>query len=191
MTKTCHQKLVRGSPTLRLWGAKHSTGSLDTTIRLKYTLTAHPTLTTAASLSGLLSTFGQTDAETIRILLKPPKKAPEKPAKFATAIAEFKQIGDAFAAVCASGREDRGLQGIQVYWAEGKEPQIIEWLKKRGVLGEAVSQGGQRSPPMPVKAEAASRAALSGLDYESFTIMRLRQAEREKLEREIREREGP
>jgi DnaJ family protein C protein 17 len=30
---------------------------------------------------------------------------------------------------------------------------------------------------------------LPGLDYESLTLMRMRQAEREKLEREIRQRE--
>jgi DnaJ family protein C protein 17 len=110
-------------------------GSLDTTVRLKYTLTAHPSLRDATSISGFLSPFGSTDLDTIRISLKPPKKAPEKPPKFATVLAEFKQIGGAFAAVCASGRADRGLSGIQIDWVEGKEPEIIGWLKKRGALG--------------------------------------------------------
>ena len=36
----------------------------------------------------------------------------------------------------------------------------------------------------------ASTQSISGLDYESLTLMRLRQAERERLEREILEQEA-
>lgn len=125
-------------------------------MRLKYTLTVHPTLTTAASLSTLLTPFGPTDTETIRILLKPPKKAPDKPAKFATAVVEFKQIGDAFAAVCASGRADRGLSGIQIDWVEGKEPAILGWLKKRGVLGVGATAGKSEEKARDEEKKSAS-----------------------------------
>ena len=113
------------------------TGALDTTIRLKYTLTNHPTLTTPAFLKSLLSPFGTTDEALTFLSLKPPKKHPDKPAKYATAVVPFNKIGDAFAAVCASGREERGLKGIEIGWAgdKGKEPEIIEWLRRKGKLG--------------------------------------------------------
>lgn len=71
----------------------------------------------------------------------------------------FLRIGDAFAAVCASGSEERGLGGVEVTWAgasgsgktkstldgdgkveggkrtEGWEPEILGWLRRRGELG--------------------------------------------------------
>lgn len=115
--------------------ANYCSGPLDTTIRLKYTLIAHPTLTTPVSLSTLLVSFGAIDTESVVLSLKPPKKAPHKPPKYATALIPFKQIGDAFAAVCASGRPERGLNDIEVGWAGGKEPQILGWLKRMGKLG--------------------------------------------------------
>jgi DnaJ family protein C protein 17 len=130
-------------PTIGAYSARHvnrilicSTGALDTTIRLKYTLTNHPTLTTPASLKALFSPFGQTDEALTFLSLKPPKKYPNKPAKYATAVVPFHKIGDAFAAVCASEREERGLKGIEIGWAgeKGKEPEIIGWLRRKGKL---------------------------------------------------------
>ncbi|CAL1699752.1 unnamed protein product [Somion occarium] len=107
-------------------------GTLDTTVRVKYTLSTHPELTTAEQLSALLRPFGVTDISDILISLKP---SPPKKPKRGTAIVPFKQIGDAFAAVCASGREERGLKDVEITWAEGKESGLIEWLKKMGQLG--------------------------------------------------------
>lgn len=75
---------------------------LDTTVRLKYALKDHPDLTTPLAIATLLSPFGQTDADSIVISLKAAKKALDKPPKYGTALVPFKQIGDAFAAVCAS-----------------------------------------------------------------------------------------
>lgn len=66
--------------------------------------------------------------------LKASKKAPSKPPKYGTGLVPFKRIGDAFAAVCASGREDRGLKGIDITWVGGKEPEILGWLKRTGKL---------------------------------------------------------
>lgn len=77
------------------------------------------------------------DESSVVISLKPPKKAPTRPQKNGTALVPFKQIGDAFAVVCASGRADRGLAGVKVSWAEGKEPPILGWLKKQGKLDPA------------------------------------------------------
>ncbi|KAI0635132.1 DnaJ domain-containing protein [Trametes polyzona] len=200
-----------------------SLGLLDTTIRVKYTLSSHPTLTTAQSISALLTPFGPIDDSSIVLSLKP---SPPKKPKRGTALVPFKQIVGAFAAVCASGRAESGLGDIEVDWAEGKEPELIGWLKKMGKLGSqstgsydkpkvAPSQAAQSSDPKtsaPV-AESASASPFSsfpstfpdldavppapsastdipGMDYESLTLLRMRQAERERLEREIREQEA-
>ncbi|KAF8591247.1 DnaJ-domain-containing protein [Ramaria rubella] len=194
-------------------------GPLDTTVRIKYPLSKYPTLTTPSSLDTLLSSFGSIDVSSIVISMKPSKKAPNKPPKFATALASFGKIGDAHAAVCASGMEARGMKDIDVSWAEGKEPSVLEALKWNHQLdlgghnlpssNPAMHQPhmSARTPAGPGVVPASSAPSFSfdpsesqhppspaavnvpGLDYESITLMRLRQAERERLEREIREQE--
>ncbi|KAJ7914894.1 hypothetical protein B0H13DRAFT_424052 [Mycena leptocephala] len=194
---------------------------LDTTIRLKYKVSAHPNLTTPAALAVLLAPFGAIDSDSIVISSKAPKKSPDKPPKYATALVPFKQIGDAFAAVCASGRADRGMDGIEAGWVGGKEPEILIWLKKMGKLSAQPPPPPTSPPPhstpgtaqLPQTAPAAAagsspfssfpasfpdlpsfsaepKAPAPGVDYEALTLMRLRQAERERLEREILEQEA-
>ncbi len=100
----------------------------------------HPELTEPSAIASLLSRFGASDTDLIVVSLKGSKKASagteDKKPKYGTALVPFKQIGDAFAAVCASGKPERGLNGIEVSWVGGKEPQILGWLKKMGKLGE-------------------------------------------------------
>ncbi|EIW55739.1 DnaJ-domain-containing protein [Trametes versicolor FP-101664 SS1] len=208
-----------------------SLGPLDTTIRVKYTLTSHPSLTSAASISALLTPFGALDESSIVLSLKP---APPKKPKRGTALVPFKQIVGAFGAVGASGRAENGLADIEVDWAEGKEPELIGWLKKMGKLGGG-SSGSSNQPPTansgtkaataqtPLSSDykatnsphtqAPSTSAFAsfpstfpdfnvipqaptastdvpGIDYESMTLLRMRQAERERIEREIREQEA-
>lgn len=111
-------------------------GALDTTIRLKYPLSTHPTLTTPSALADFLSTtFGPVDSDSIVIRSNPPKNAPHKPPKKATALVPFKKIGDAFKVLCAAGRKDKGLGDVDVGWAGGQEPPVLAWLRKRGMLG--------------------------------------------------------
>ncbi|KAH0582743.1 hypothetical protein H2248_010657 [Termitomyces sp. 'cryptogamus'] len=195
-------------------------GSMDTTVRLKYSLKSHPKLTTAEAIAKVLAPFGQTDDDSIVLSLKSSKKAAHKPPKFGTALVPFKQIGDAFAAVCASGRPERGLDNIEIDWVGGKEPPILIWLKKMGKLGAPSPPVSSVQTPHSVKEERAEVlqaqptkdsssfstfpasfpdilshsnskvSEASGVDYESLTLMRLRQAERERLEREIREQEA-
>ncbi|KAH8084350.1 DnaJ-domain-containing protein [Cristinia sonorae] len=190
-----------------------SLGALDTTVRLKYTLAAQATLTTPQSISILLSRFGAVDTGDVLVSLKPPP--PKKP-KRGTALVPFKQVGDAFAVVCASGREDFGLKDVEVTWAGGTEPELIGWLKKMGKLGTGWQEKKTESPEVsaasgiPVEAppdtpfssfpstfpdlsepvSTPAQANIPGLDYEALTLMRMRQAERERLEREIREQEA-
>lgn len=209
---------------------------LDTTVRIKFIVKTHPELTSAAAIASLLSQFGPTDSDSIVLSLKASKKssAEDKKPKYGTALVPFKQIGDAFAAVCASGRPERKLEGVEITWVGGKEPQILGWLKKMGKLGgqaegasrpplaqehtgpshgPSTSDGQKASlfkgqsqphssgagafssfpstfPDLSKPPPSASPAAnVPGMDYESLTLMRLRQAERERLEREIRQRE--
>ncbi|THH03705.1 hypothetical protein EW145_g6074 [Phellinidium pouzarii] len=198
-------------------------GQLDTTIKLKYSLSSHPTFITASALSELLSQFGEIDSPSIVLSLKPPKKAQTKLPKSGIALVPFKKIGGAFAAVCASNRKERGLEGVDIMWAEGREPPILGWLKKLGKLGaeplDSKTKASSTSSPIATQSDlflkspkSTSSSAFSSfpdsfpsapdipvsqmlpsnppaLDYESLTLMRLRQAERERLEREIREQE--
>ncbi|KAJ4477195.1 DnaJ-domain-containing protein [Lentinula aciculospora] len=192
--------------------------STDTTVRVKYSLSEHPSLTTASSLAALFAHFGATDVDAIVVSLRSPKKAPQKPPKYGIALVPFKRIGDAFAAVCATGRPARDLAGIEVGWIGGIEPEILGWLRKKGHLGPSGSgisnerqvQQSQEKASLP---QTQSRASVSNefssfpssfpdlskpteqpkvgeLDYESLTLMRMRQAERARLEREILEQEA-
>ncbi|CCL98237.1 uncharacterized protein FIBRA_00231 [Fibroporia radiculosa] len=203
-------------------------GALDTTVRLKYSILSHPLLTTPSSLSSLLAPFGSVDEVAVVLSLKP---APPKKPKRGTALVPFRQIGGAFAAVCASGRADHGLGNIEISWAEGREPDLIGWLKKMGKLETPGEREGNRQlesddlagyasspksspgqqattpaissfvpsyyssfpstfPDVPSLPVPSSSKNASGLDYESLTLMRLRQAERARLEREIKEHEA-
>lgn len=101
------------------------------------------------------------------VLLKSSKKAPNKPPKHGTALVPFKKIGDAFAAVCASGRPERGLSGIEVGWVGGKEPQILGWLKKMGQLGAPVLPSSTASISQKVDAPQ-SKTSSSASAFSSF-----------------------
>jgi DnaJ homolog subfamily C member 17 len=138
-------------------------GPLDTTVRVRYPLSAHPTLTTPSSLATLLSSFGSIDVSSIVISMKPSKKAPHKPPKFVTALVPFAQIGDAHAAVCASGVEARGLKTIEISWAEGKEPKVLDALQQTHQLdpagGHSEVSSSASSPFIASSRAAASRAS--------------------------------
>ncbi|KAL0959589.1 hypothetical protein HGRIS_011298 [Hohenbuehelia grisea] len=189
-----------------------SLGDFDTTVRLKYLIATHANLTTPSGLAALLAPFGDVDASSIVLSMKPPKKAPTKPPKYATALVPFKRVGDAFAAVCASQRPEHGLDGVEVGWVEGKEPPLLSWLKKMGKLGAApppipkagsstsVNDGPKARLPQHQESQGVSGFSSfpdkvpdmplpsipsAGVDFESLTLMRMRQAEKERLEREI------
>jgi DnaJ homolog subfamily C member 17 len=106
-------------------------GEHDTTVRLKYPLAKYPHLTTTDALHTFMSsTFGPVDKDSIVLSMKPPKKAPHKPPKFATAAVPFKTISDAHAAVCASRRADRGLEEFEIGWMGGCEPAVWSWAER-------------------------------------------------------------
>lgn len=165
-----------------------------------------------------MESFGKTDADSIVLSIKvktskKKKSAPDE-VKLGTALVSFKRIGDAFAAVCANGVKERGLEGVQISWAgnSGEEPELISWLKRHGKLG-APSEAAKEQKPSASSPHLVSPqlvvsiylsdnwykvapssipapSSITGLDYESLTLMRMREAERARLEREILEQEA-
>lgn len=100
-----------------------------------------------------------------------PPKAPKKAsAKKATALVTFERIGDAFAAIMASERAEKGMAGIQITWAGGAEPAVIAHLKGQGKLG---ARSGKS--PTQTAAAAPSGATPVGAAFSSFpeTLVRL------------------
>jgi len=178
-----------------------SLGPLDTTVRLKYSVTALPHLTTPESLATLLEQFGKADTDSIVLSVNTKtskkKKSSSDEVKLGTALVPFKRIGDAFAAVCMSGVKERGLEGVQISWASngGEEPELIGWLKRHGKLGAPPETPRQQKPSgsnprLGVPLSIPTPTSVPGLDFESLTLMRMREAERARLEREILEQEA-
>lgn len=135
------------TPLFSVLSNKIYAGANDTTVRVKYSLAKHPDLTSSEAITKLFSTFGE--SENVVVLLKSSKKKSGNPSKLASALIPFKKIGDAFAAVSASGMAAKGLEGIEVGWVGGKEPQILGWLKKMGMLGVPradVADGPEENP---------------------------------------------
>ena len=99
-------------------------------------LTNRPDLDTVLALYHVLRQFGQIDESSITLTIKPPKNKPNKPPKFATAIALFKKIEGSFGAVESSGQEPRGLKDVEITWLSGEEPEAIRRLRDARILGD-------------------------------------------------------
>jgi DnaJ homolog subfamily C member 17 len=124
-------------------------GEHDTTVRLKYPLAKYPHLTTTDALHTFMSsTFGPVDKDSLVLSMKPPKKAPHKPPKYATAAVPFKTIADAHAAVCASRRSDRGLDEFEIGWMGGCEPAVWSWAE-RMLKSNEKDDASASATPMP------------------------------------------
>jgi len=106
--------------------------SADLTVRVKFTTTIRPDLSTPTALATLLRPFGALDENAILLSIKPPKKNPTKPPKFATALVTFQKIQAAFGAVSASGQKARGLENVDIAWAKGVEPEVVRRLRTEG-----------------------------------------------------------
>jgi len=90
------------------------------------------------------------DAESIVLSIKRNKQNPNRPGKNVTALIPFTKIGDAFAAVMASGRGDHNLDRVDVSWASGGEPELVTWLRERGQLGSSRDAGSSTVPDKDV-----------------------------------------
>ncbi|KAH7344729.1 DnaJ domain-containing protein [Rhizoctonia solani] len=147
-----------------------SIGPHDTTLRLKYKLATHPTLTTTAALAAHLAVFGPVDTGAIVISLKVNKKQPEKPPKFATALVPFENAGDAYACLCSAGKVDRGLEGVEVNWVTEDEPEIIKWVRLQGNTTAGSREPDGEAPFSSFPTGSVSRHFLFCLHYAQFTL---------------------
>lgn len=147
---------------------------LDTTVRIKYQLKLHPSLTTAESIATFVARFGATDESSIVLSSTLKGRKGDKAPKSGTALVPFKQIGDAFAVVCASERKELGMEGVKVSWVKGEEPAILGWLRKMGKLGttSVAATSSQSSPESATGTKADlpqnQPKAASGTPYASF-----------------------
>ncbi|KAG1802240.1 uncharacterized protein HD556DRAFT_1336026 [Suillus plorans] len=180
---------------------------LDTTILIKYALSSYPALSTASALTAHLQRYGEIDEGTVVMSQKAKKSKKSKGVvdgeMIVTALVPFNQLGAAFAVV--SSAESLKERGMDVAWAGGSEPPILGWLRERGELG---GPAVNRTEPLPTKptpegttfgsfpssfpdvAPPPPPAAKAGIDYESLTLLRMREAERARLEKEILEAEA-
>ncbi|CCA78021.1 hypothetical protein PIIN_08914 [Serendipita indica DSM 11827] len=181
---------------------------VDSPIKLKYVLTNRPDLDTVPALYHILRQFGQIDESSITLTIKPPKNKPNKPPKFATAIAIFRKIEGSFGAVESSGQEARGLKDVEITWLSGEEPEPVRQLRSTGILGgrsgtsgpttkvertdnssTAATAAPSASHPTSSSRDSAStkpgegRLSGAGINFESAILMRMRQAERDRLNR--------
>ena len=142
-------------------------GPYDTTIRVKFTLSAFPSLNTASALASHLSRFGEIDEGAVVLSIKPKKagkkkKSPENLGveegaqgageKAVNAVVPFSQIGAAFGVV--SSGSTLKVQGMEVSWAGGSEPPILAWLRDRGELGGNLKRSTPSTAPMAGGKEA-------------------------------------
>ncbi|KAG2046056.1 DnaJ-domain-containing protein [Suillus hirtellus] len=184
---------------------------LDTTIRIKYALSSYPALSTASALTAYLRQYGEIDEGTVVMSQKAKKSKKSKGLVdgevIVTALVPFNQLGAAFAVV--SSAESLKERGIDVAWAGGSEPPILGWLRERG---ELAGPAANRAQPLPTKPTSEGTtfgsfpssfpafdevvppplppATKAGIDYESLTLLRMREAERARLEKEILEAEA-
>jgi DnaJ homolog subfamily C member 17 len=114
----------------------------DAPVRIKYTLTKRPDLSSREVLLAVLKPFGPIDESCVMFTLKTPKDKPNAPSKFATAIVVFEKVEDAFGAVGAAGQESRGMKNVDILWAKGEEPERIKALRERGLLGAGSQSRG-------------------------------------------------
>jgi DnaJ family protein C protein 17 len=132
-------------------------GPYDTTIRVKFTLSAFPSLDTASALAAHLSRFGEIDEGAVVLSIKPKKAGKKKTLledegakgageKTVNAVVPFSQIGAAFGVV--SSGPTLKAQGMEVSWAGGSEPPILAWLRDRGELGGNLKQSTPSAAPV-------------------------------------------
>ncbi|PVF94797.1 DnaJ-domain-containing protein [Serendipita vermifera] len=160
------------------------TGIEDTPVVLKYQLSDRPDLMTKEALLAVLKSFGPIDESTVLLTLKPKKLKPGATPKSATAVITFHKVQDAFGAVMSSRQATRGLQGVEVAWPTGEEPESIKTLREKGLLetsARATPTASPKPPPSEPTKETPSvpkpKATTSAADFEAITLMRLRQAD--------------
>ncbi|KAI8048798.1 DnaJ domain-containing protein [Syncephalis plumigaleata] len=135
---------------------------------------------TEEQLTKLFSVYGE--LEHVLISSKASKKK--------SALVAFKTVAGAHAAMIKADLPGSPLAAFSLSWAGGEEPALVRQLNEASVLADTSKKSTESTRPA-IKAFSFKPAAvkLSANDYESLTLMRMRQAERKRLEAEIRQQE--
>lgn len=107
-------------------GGVKELGPLDTTLRVKWAPTTHPTIVDAESLEGVLrSLVSPAPLDVDSVVLSAKFKANPKKGKHASAVVAFRTLRAAVRVM--EGRENGrpGWDGIEVAWAAGAPPAIL------------------------------------------------------------------
>lgn len=137
----------------------HALGPLDTTLRLKWLKSAHPSLTTPSALSTFLAVLlAPSPPDIDSVVVTQPKegrKAKAKAKDKGSAVVAFKTLSAAVRVVdraAEAGRAgDRMWEGVEVGWVGGR-PEVLG-PEPEEVVRESTAGAGAPSPrPPPTKA---------------------------------------
>ncbi|KAI5847145.1 hypothetical protein DFP73DRAFT_622551 [Morchella snyderi] len=148
---------------------------------------------TAQRIEALFRRFGEIQ-DVVVVVPPPAREGAKEKKKFRTALVVFVSIVAAHAAVCEAAAAAGGLAVFRdVTWAGGKEPDLTRETTAEAAKAE---EARRRAEVPKAKARFASfgggggaaggAAAAQGTDYESITLMRMRAAEKARIEAEIR-----
>ncbi|RUS30199.1 hypothetical protein BC938DRAFT_479735 [Jimgerdemannia flammicorona] len=180
-------------------------GELDCTLKVKWKRKRH-TLD-SADLESIFSVFGPVDS--VAVSTK----------KQGSALVVFKTVVAAHAALTSMGTNPRLNSFESIDWAAGVEPAIVKKMNASpAAVSSAGADAATPAPSRPVFAAAATSSSSSSFfpsappsfasfgaapsfpsfasappindDYETMTLMKMRRAERDRLEKEIREKDA-
>lgn len=133
-----------------------SLGPYDTAIRVKFPLAKYPVLDTPSALADHFRRFGEIDEGAIVLSLKPKKSGKKNKSEtlekdegnskmVVNALVTFTHISAAFGAVSSGPKLEE--QGMDVSWAGGTEPPILQWLRDHGQLGGNSNDSSRKTSP--------------------------------------------
>ncbi|KAI9595839.1 DnaJ domain-containing protein [Syncephalis fuscata] len=159
--------------------ASETVASKDTDTTLKVRCKLKKQLFTEESLTKLFGHYGELE----HVLISTKKKK--------SALVAFKTINGAHAAMTKADLPDSPLEPFTLSWAGGEEPALVQQLKQTPPASGLPKESGESNKTTGVKSFSFTSAPkLSSNDYETLTLMRMRQAERARLEAKIRAEEA-
>lgn len=169
--------------------AQNELGPLDTTVRLKWQRKLYPAFELDEDAITANLPVKKSSIESIVISTK---MAANPKLKSGTAMVALKTLTAAVALVDASSKG--GLEGVEITWAGGKEPDVVKQARERDQPalsnngnGSASSKRSASNTPEPTQ----HSFKLPKLDESDIlSKMRARERERERLEEEIRQQDA-
>lgn len=167
--------------------AQNELGPLDTTVRLKWQRKLHPAFELDENAITSKLPVKQSNIESIVIS---GKMAANPKLKSGTAMVALKTLTSAVTLVDASGKD--ALEGIEISWAGGKEPDVVKQAREREQQSyNAAKQNGSATSKRSASDTNPQAFKLPKLDESDIlSKMRAREREKERLEEEIRQQDA-